>query len=152
MNDVDTWEVCAIRYGTMREAFSVEDVCTMARRVFDGRVTFHDGGDEIAPGITVHHIGGHTAGMQCVRVRTARGAVVLASDACHFYENMERGKPFPIVHHLGDMVEGWARLRRLAESPQHVVPGHDPLVLARYPAPRPELEGVVARLDVEPGE
>jgi hypothetical protein len=31
-----------------------------------------------------------------------------------------------------------------------VVPGHDPLVLARYPAASPSLEGIVARLDVMP--
>jgi hypothetical protein len=26
------------------------------------------------------------------------------------------------------------------ESPDHVIPGHDPLVMQRYPAPAPELE------------
>jgi hypothetical protein len=31
-----------------------------------------------------------------------------------------------------------------------VIPGHDPLVLKRYPAPRPELEGIVVRLDADP--
>jgi hypothetical protein len=31
-----------------------------------------------------------------------------------------------------------------------VIPGHDPLVLQRYPAPAPELKGFIARLDVEP--
>ncbi|MEO8630864.1 MAG: N-acyl homoserine lactonase family protein, partial [Betaproteobacteria bacterium] len=41
-------------------------------------------------------------------------------------------------------------MRRLASSPQHIVPGHDPLVLKRYPAPNPELQGIVARLDVPP--
>ena len=35
----------------------------------------------------------------------------------------------------------------LAESPGHIIPGHDPLVLERYPAPSPDLQGVVARLD-----
>jgi hypothetical protein len=28
-----------------------------------------------------------------------------------------------------------------------VIPGHDPLVLERYPAARPELQGWIARLD-----
>jgi hypothetical protein len=45
------------------------------------------------------------------------------------------------------MVEGWRRARSLAESESHVIPGHDPLVLERYPAPSPALQGVVARLD-----
>ena len=35
----------------------------------------------------------------------------------------------------------------LAESPAHIIPGHDPLVLERYPAPAKALQGVVARLD-----
>jgi hypothetical protein len=32
----------------------------------------------------------------------------------------------------------------------HIVPGHDPLAMRRYPAPRPELQGVIVRLDVPP--
>jgi len=43
-----------------------------------------------------------------------------------------------------------ATVKRLASSLAHVVPGHDPLVLRRYPAPKPELEGIAVRLDVEP--
>ena len=133
---------------TFSHAYSADHVCTLVRRLFEGRVAFHSGEAEIAPGVSVHHIGGHTMGMQSVRVRTRRGWVVLASDACHFYENMERSMPFPIVYHLFDMVMGWDKLKRLAETPEHVVPGIDPLVLRRYPAPKPELEGIVVRLDV----
>jgi hypothetical protein len=48
------------------------------------------------------------------------------------------------------MVDGWRRLRTLAAAPHHVVPGHDPLVMRRYPAPRPDLEGIAVRLDDEP--
>ena len=136
----------------LRAPYSVEHVCTLVRRVFEGRVAFHDGDDELAPGITVHRIGGHANGLQCVRVLTERGWVVLASDASHFYENMERGLPFPIVYDMAAMLEGHKRLFRLASSKRHVIPGHDPLVLRRYPAPERGLEGVVARLDVEPRE
>jgi glyoxylase-like metal-dependent hydrolase (beta-lactamase superfamily II) len=52
-----------------------------------GRVVFHDGVSELAPGITLHKVGGHTRGLQVVRVNTRRGWVVLASDAAHFYAN-----------------------------------------------------------------
>ena len=89
-------------------------------------------------------------GLQVVRVATKRGWVVLASDASHLYANMEQGRPFPIVYNVADMLEGHATLRRLASSPQHIIPGHDPLVLNRYPAARPGLEGVVVRVDVDP--
>ena len=134
-----------------RGAFEVEDVVAMVRRVYAGRVRFHDGDAEVAPGVSVHHVGGHTLGLQAVRVRTARGWVVLASDAAHLYANFRDARPVPIVLDVGRMVEGYARLRALADSDDHVVPGHDPLVLSRYPAPSDALSGIVARLDVAPG-
>ena len=131
----------------LRYAFDVEDVVGMVRNVYAGRVRFHGGDAGLVPGISVHLVGGHTMGLQAVRVATRRGYVVLASDASHFYANMDQGRPFPIVYNVADMMEGWARLRALAESDDHVIPGHDPLVLERYPAPAGELRGIVARLD-----
>src|SRR5262249_17546497 len=128
-------------------AYEVEDVVGMVRRVYAGRVCFHAGDGEIAPGVSVHLIGGHTMGLQVVRVATRRGNVVLASDASHFYANMEQVRPFPIVFSVADMVQGYDRLRQLADSPGHIIPGHDPLVLERYPAPAEALQGIVARLD-----
>ena len=100
--------------------------------------------------MSVHHIGGHTAGLQAVRVHTRRGWVVLASDASHYYEHFERGTCFPTTFHLGEVREGYEKLKRLAASPAHIVPGHDPLVFKRYPAVSRELEGIAVRLDVLP--
>ncbi len=132
------------------EAYAVDDVVGLVREVYKGRVRFHDGDVELAPGVSLHHVGGHTKGLQVVRVLTGRGWVVLASDAAHLYANLEETRPFPIVYHVGEMVEGYRRLRELAESPAHVVPGHDPIVMRRYPAPSPELAGICVRLDVAP--
>ncbi len=131
-------------------AYTADHVANMVKKVYSGNVQFHEGDDEIAPGITVHHIGGHTMGIQCVRVLTKRGWVVLASDASHFYENMETMAPFPIVYNVGDMLRGFEKMRRLAPSRQHIVPGHDPLVMARYPAPSAEHQDLIVRLDVDP--
>ena len=75
---------------------------------------------------------------------------MLASDASHLYANMDLQRPFPIVFSVGEMLEGHKKLRRLASSPDHVVPGHDPAVMTRYPAVSKELEGIAVRLDVEP--
>jgi len=130
-----------------RGAYEVEDVVGMVRRVYAGRVRFHEGDAELFPGISVHLIGGHTMGLQAVRVATRRGWLVLASDASHFYANMEQARPFPIVFSVADMVAGYERLRALAASPSHIIPGHDPLVMQRYPAPSKALEGIVVRLD-----
>ena len=129
-----------------RFAYEVEEVVGMVRRVYEKRVHFHNGDEEIAPGISLHLIGGHTMGMQSVRVATRRGWVVLASDASHFYANMEQTRPFPIVFSVDDMVSGYEKLRSLAASPGHVIPGHDPLVMQRYPAVK-GLEGIAVRLD-----
>ncbi|MFT3801163.1 MAG: N-acyl homoserine lactonase family protein [Burkholderiaceae bacterium] len=120
-------------HGVLRHPFSVEDVTSMVRHVYGDRVVFSDGDDEIAPGITVHRVGGHTDGLQVVRVSTKRGHVVLASDAAHYYANMRQKNPFPILYNLGDMFEGWDKVARLAGHPDRVIPGHDPLVRALYP-------------------
>ncbi|MCX7960214.1 MAG: N-acyl homoserine lactonase family protein [Burkholderiales bacterium] len=136
-----------MRHAVFRGAYDAEDVVGMVRAVYAGRVRFHDGDAEIAPGVSVHLVGGHTMGLQVVRVATRRGRVVLASDAAHFYANFEQVRPFPIVWSVADMVEGYAKLAALADSPAHIVPGHDPLVMARYPAARPELAGIAVRLD-----
>jgi glyoxylase-like metal-dependent hydrolase (beta-lactamase superfamily II) len=98
----------------------------------------------------LHPVGGHTPGMQFVRVHTSRGWVVVASDVTHYYENMETGRPFTAAFNIGDMLEAYDALRAHASSPHHIIPGHDPLDMQQYPAPRPELEGVVVRLDVMP--
>jgi len=134
-------------HAAMRFPFGEEDVVAMVRRVFNGRVAFHDGDEEIAPGVSLHHVGGHTMGMQIVRVNTRRGIVVLASDSSHLYANMEREIPYPIAYNLGEVLEGYRRARELASSRDHIIPGHDPMVMDRYPAASKELEDWVARLD-----
>ena len=55
-----------------------------------------------------------------------------------------------MVYSVAEMLEGYKTLYRLADSPNHIVPGHDPLVMKYYPALRPDLEGIVVRLDVPP--
>jgi len=80
-------------------------------------------------------------------VQTERGWLVLASDATHYYENLEAQRPFPVVFDVGAMVQGFGRLRELASSADAIVPGHDPLVLERYPPAAEGLDGIAVRLD-----
>jgi glyoxylase-like metal-dependent hydrolase (beta-lactamase superfamily II) len=134
----------------MRIPFEAEDVVAMVRKVFAGRVEFHDGDKELVPGLSVHRIGGHSKGLQCVRVKTLRGHVVLASDAAHLYAHFEQGRVFPVVYNVADVLDGYATLKRLASSPQHIIPGHDPKVLDRYPAGRAGLDNWIVRLDTDP--
>lgn len=129
--------------------YNVEDVVDVVRRVYAGSVRFHDGDAELAPGITLHHVGGHARGLQCVRVMTARGPVVLASDAAHFYRHIDEGRVFPACDSVSDTLLGYDLLRRLGE-PTHIVPGHDPKVMALYPEHSAATKGWIARLDRDP--
>lgn len=132
----------------LRKPFTADHVCEMVKSVYSGRVQFHNGDGEIAPGITVHHTPGHSKGMQSVRVMTEHGPVVLAIDAAHFYENFEERIPFPIVHNQEEMLKSFDVLERLAGGKRNVIPGHDPLVFKRYPAWKPDTDGIVHRLDL----
>ena len=139
-----------MRHKQFNHGYEVEEVIGMVRLVYKDRVTFYNGDVELVPGISLHHIGGHTMGLQCVRVHTARGWVVVASDTSHYYEHFEQGRVFTTTFHLGDTLDGYAKLRRLADSEKHIVPGHDPLVMQRYPAASPALKDIVVRLDAVP--
>lgn len=99
-------------------------------------MVFHDGDAQVAEGVTVHCIGGPSRGLQCVRVRTAAGWMVLASDAAHYCENVYARKPFPIVVDLQSMLDGFSRLEALASDPRLIVPGHDPELRQFYPMER----------------
>ena len=133
-----------------RGSFEVDDVVNVVRGLYDERVILHEGDWEIAPGLTVHRLPGHTPGIQVVRVNTERGWVVLASDTTHYYENMETGEPFATTYDASMVREAFASLKKLAETEKHIVPGHDPLVVQRYPAASKDLEGIVMRLDAQP--
>ncbi len=133
----------------MQAPFTADHVCDMVRNIYAGRVQFHNGDGEIAPGVTVHHAPGHSKGLQCVRVMTENGPVVVAADVAHYYENYEQRKPFFITIDVEATLRSYDKLTELADGNMaNVIPGHDPLVLKRYPALKPETQGVVHRLDL----
>ena len=54
---------------------------------------------------------GHSPGQVALTVPTDEGRVVLASDAVHFYEELEDDRPFAVIHNLAETYE--ARLLEL---------------------------------------
>lgn len=135
----------------LRRGYEVDDVLHLVRCVYCDRVHFHEPTSEITSGLTLHKVSGHTAGQQAVRVWTKRGWVVLASDASHLYFNMQTKAAFPSIYRVDEMMESFNTLYKLGEGDwNRIIPGHDPLVMSRYPAPSPELKGIVVRLDVPP--
>jgi glyoxylase-like metal-dependent hydrolase (beta-lactamase superfamily II) len=96
------------------------------------RVRMIDGDREVLPGIKVHRVGGHTAGLQIVTVQTARGTVVLTSDAAHFYRNVEKRQPVQIITDLPEMLAAFETIEALAGAERLIVAGHDPQVADRF--------------------
>ena len=47
----------------LREAYDLENALEMVRKIYSGRAVFHDGDSEVVPGLTLHRVGGHTAGL-----------------------------------------------------------------------------------------
>jgi glyoxylase-like metal-dependent hydrolase (beta-lactamase superfamily II) len=139
-----------MRYRQLARSFEPDDVCGIVRLNFDGRVQYYNGPADVLPGISIVPTGGHSAGLQFVKVNTRRGVVVLASDVTHFYENMETYRPFTTALHIDRMLDAFDTLRAHAASPTLIVPGHDPEVMQRYPSVSEALSGIAVRLDVEP--
>ena len=117
------------------------------QRLHDGRGVVHRGESTVVPGITVHPAPGHTPGVQAVRIQTEVGPLVVASDALHLYEQMERNIPFRIVNSVPNMLKSYGVLRDLAVAPEYILAGHDPLVAERFPAAKPGLERKIVRCD-----
>ena len=97
-----------------------------------GRLTLTGPARTVAPGIELIQVGGHTPGQAIVTVATAAGPVVLASDAVHYYEELERDRPFSTVANLADMYAAFDQIRELAGGGARLVAGHDPLVAGRF--------------------
>jgi glyoxylase-like metal-dependent hydrolase (beta-lactamase superfamily II) len=137
-------------HACLRAPFNVGDILEAVGLVHSGRVRFHEGTAELFPGISLHRVGGHSGGLQVVRVATERGPLVLASDAFHFNENRQRAAPFPLVYHVGEMLEGFRICEELAEGREDLlIAGHDPQVRQSWPAISPDLPDIV-RLDLPP--
>ena len=103
---------------------------------------------EIAPGITLHLIGGHSGGIQSIRVPTERGWVVLAGDATHLWGNIRQRNPFPGGGGCGADAEGVRYPERPGGRAGPCHPGHDPLILKRFPPLGGNAE--IVRLDLPP--
>jgi hypothetical protein len=82
-------------------------------------------------------------------VATNEGTVLLASDAMHYYEELEADMPFAFVADLPAMYVGFDTITELVSSGQvaHLVSGHDPDTLSRFtPVTDGELAGIAATI------
>jgi glyoxylase-like metal-dependent hydrolase (beta-lactamase superfamily II) len=100
---------------------------------------------EVAPGIVALEVGGHSFGQTILVIEGEQAPVVLASDAVHFYEELERDYACAVLTDLARVYAAYDRIRALAdERGARVLAGHDPLVMDRFP----RLSGANADLGV----
>lgn len=123
------------RHAQFHHSVDDEDLAGLTTAMRDGRVVTFEERHDVADGIEVLRVGGHTPGQSMVRVRTAAGNVLLASDAVHYYEEFERAMPFVSAANLVEMYAAFDTIRAMVDGGlvDHVVTGHDPATLGRFP-------------------
>jgi glyoxylase-like metal-dependent hydrolase (beta-lactamase superfamily II) len=116
-----------------------DELALLRDRRADGTLSLFTGQATLAAGIELIEVGGHTPGQLVVSVATPQGGTaVLASDALHFYEEVERDRPFAVLADLPAMYRAYDTLAQLASQPgTDLVAGHDPLVRVRFAPYRP---------------
>jgi len=132
----DGWQEGADQRGLNRD-----DVLKIVQANLNGRVRFVDGDNiEIIPGIRVFTGSTHTFESQHLLVDTNTENVMLASDDSWFYYNLDHELSVSLVRDPDAYIKQLQRMKTLVSNPDLIIPGHDPLVMSRFPR---VAEGVV---------
>jgi glyoxylase-like metal-dependent hydrolase (beta-lactamase superfamily II) len=111
-----------------------EDVLATVQVNLDGRLRLLAGDSlEIMPGIRAFIGSKHTRESQHLLVDTGAEKVLLASDDVWFYCNLENLLSVPLTFDQGAYVRQMRRMKALVSDPELIIPGHDPLVLVKFP-------------------
>jgi glyoxylase-like metal-dependent hydrolase (beta-lactamase superfamily II) len=110
-----------------------DEVEVVARGLRSGQVTLMEPEHIVAPGLVAVEVGGHSPGQTILLVEGETGPIVLASDAVHFYEEVERDLACAILVDLGRVYRAYDLLREHAARGARLIAGHDPLVMDRFP-------------------
>jgi glyoxylase-like metal-dependent hydrolase (beta-lactamase superfamily II) len=81
-----------------------------------------------------------------VSVSSANGCVLLASDAVHYYDELELDRPFAVIADLAAAYMAFDIINQARSDGAVFVPAHDPLVMERHPPADAALAGVVVEL------
>lgn len=115
------------RFAQIDRHFSPIDL--QARLVGD-RAQIVDGDVELTPGIRLILAGGHTPGLQMVRVETRRGSALITSDAVPLGRNLKDMIAPGILTSLPEALHALERAR--SERTDWVLAGHDPEAWLRF--------------------
>jgi glyoxylase-like metal-dependent hydrolase (beta-lactamase superfamily II) len=145
--ELDFWRSPRATRGQFAALVESPELATLEAADRAGRVRRIEHDAELAPGVHALWTGGHTPGQLIVAVMGRASPVVLASDALHFHEELDRDRPFAVLSDLAEMHGGYELLRGLAALGARIVPGHDPAVMRAFP----RLPGALAELGVTLG-
>ncbi len=121
--ELDFWRSDAGAYHFLNHFLG--DLAEAERLLEAGRLALVDGEAEIADGVRLHRVGGHTPGLQVVRFRAKGGWAALAVDAAYLYRSFESMIP-PGVHvHVDDALRALDAVKDMAASPGLLFAGHD---------------------------
>lgn len=133
-NDFDYFVGSAWQRGGSTIGFQKDDVQKVIQRNLDKKLTLVKGDDlEILPGIKVFIGSKHTYESQYVLVNTNSDKVIIASDGSWFYYNVVNLLPIPLTFDSKAYVENLKRMRSMVKDVDLIIPGHDPLVFAKFP-------------------
>lgn len=146
--EVEFWAGPHARRAQFHHSVEDTELAELQAAVQSGRAVVFDDRHEVADGIEVRRVGGHTPGQSIVTVRTDRGVVLLASDAVHYYEELDRGMPFVSVANLVEMYDAFDDVAAQVSQGRvsEVLTGHDPSTLGRFggvPGPIPGLSATI---------
>jgi glyoxylase-like metal-dependent hydrolase (beta-lactamase superfamily II) len=133
--DYDDFVGSAWQKNGFNEGFYKEDVKMIVAKNLEGKLTLIKGDSIlIFPGIRAFIGSKHTFESQYLLVNTKKDQVIIASDNCWFYYNVEH--LLPITKYLldpGAYVKQLKRMRNLQPDWSLIIPGHDPLVFLKFP-------------------
>ncbi len=132
--EVEFWESRYAERTLFRHSMDVDNIEQLRKIRAEGRLELICGSSVVAPGVEVIEVGGHTPGQCLVKVDTPDGPVLLASDAIHYYEELERDMLFSSVADLVAMYRAFDTVKTMVDTGevQHLVSGHDPGTLERF--------------------
>lgn len=146
--ELDFWSGPDAQRAQFAAVIEPDEIARVVAAEREGRLRILDGDGEVAPGISSICVGGHSPGQIVLTIDGDRGPVVLASDAAHYYEELELDRPFEILVDLPAMYAGYETVRRLVaeRSGAALVVGHDPEVMNRFPAVDGDAAGIAVRV------
>jgi glyoxylase-like metal-dependent hydrolase (beta-lactamase superfamily II) len=130
--ELEFWRGDGAKFALFRSSADMGALAALDPLGAAGRIQIVDGDWTLASGLHAHLVGGHTPGLQMLSMPSEN--ILIASDAFHFYENLAAMKPVQVTVNIQDALQAMERVTNLASrAPELALPGHDPLVMKRFP-------------------